>query len=827
MTEPKDEYPASFTGNMDHWADNSLFVEGHSNTTSLPQEANGFDVMTLDMTDLVRKIQELSHLGIEDNKIALPKICVVGDQSTGKSSLIEGISEIQVPRSAGTCTRCPMEINLSESQPGEAWKCVVYLSRRYWYDPNKRMRVVQRKAQTLGPWVPMDGRDEEVFVTLTDKSQVKDAIKWAQIAVLNPNRDSQIYVPGRKQQGTDESTTVSPNVVRLDISAPGFPALSFYDLPGVISQAEHDDEKYLVSLVENLVRYYVSQPNCIVLLTLTMTDDATNSSAARLIRDIKSAKERTLGVLTKPDRISRMESFDQWKEILAGQKFKLGHGYFVVRNNGDPTVDHAKARMEEEAFFSDPFWVGLHSQHQDRFGIRRLQTALSAILMDQIQKCLPSIIAQINEKASSIDAELKTLPDPPTENYQRILTEKVVTLGMRFRGVFDGGSGNGSSSNLFQKYWNRLAMDFQKALAITKPTLITATASDVDIKPQRMDSDCEMILGPSTPRSKRKAPGTDARPPEPQSPVAVNSPSYATKDVFDKWNGPSRKITLNEIRDIKEESHRAGIPNQIDPSAIETLNRASVKHWDGLVNAFVSATCNLVLRVLGMNLDEVIAQYHQTGLYRELRRVISEFVNQLRGAFLDDAMAHYKIECEKPFTMAQLLHKEAQGNALRGLIVGRNRSRARTYLRSAALDANDESRIAEIIKNLAPDTYSQEVEMMASSRAYYEIASSRFLDVICQSAYAKVFSKCRDELVHVINSQLNADSNDRCMELMAEDPERQRRRITLLGERAKLSKAQQWIDSIRRKEDGEDTEMSENTVGDSFSPLTEWIDESI
>ncbi|CEO60687.1 hypothetical protein PMG11_05274 [Penicillium brasilianum] len=834
MTQPKKEYQLPSIANMHNdkpWTENSFFVEASSTSAASPQETNGFDVMTLDMTDLVRKIQELSHLGIEDNKIDLPKICVVGDQSTGKSSLIEGISEIQVPRSAGTCTRCPMEINLSESKPGEAWKCVIYLSRRYLYDPGKHMRAVPRKAQTLGPWVPIGGRDEEVFVTLTDKSNVKDAIKWAQIAILNPSSDSQIYVPG-KNQGTDESTTVkfSPNVVRLDISAPGFPVLSFYDLPGVISQPEHDDEKYLVSLVENLVKYYVSQENCIVLLTLTMTDDATNSSAARLIRDIKSAKERTLGVLTKPDRISRMESFDQWKEILAGRKFKLGHGYFVVRNNQDPSVDHAKARLEEEAFFSDPFWVGLHSQYQDRFGVRRLQTALSAILMDQIRKCLPSLIAKINEKASTIDNELKTLPDPPTENYQRILTEKVVTLGMKFRRVFDGGSGHGASSNMLQKYWNRLAMDFQKALAITKPTLITVTASDVEIKPEKMDADCDMIVVPSPARLKRKAPGSDARSPDVQNPVnlqPVNDHSYSTKDVFDKWTAPSRKFSLQEIRDIKEESHWAGIPNQIDPSAIETLNRESVKHWDSLANAFAVATCNLVLRVLGMNLDEEIAQYRQTGLYRELRRVINEFLNQLRTEFLDDSMAHYQIEQQRPFTMAQLLHKESQKNALRALIVGRNRSRARTYLRGAGFDVDDESNIANVIKSLGPDGYSQEIEMMASSRAYYEIASSRFLDVICQSAYAKVFSKCRDELIDVINDQLNANSVDRCMELMAEDPERQRRRITLLGERAKLSKAQEWMDSIRCNDDYEDTEMSEITVGDSFSPLTEWIDESI
>lgn len=714
---------ASSSAQLDYgrcWPQIDIPMEEPSATAGSPQVTTGFDVMTFDMTDLVKKIQELSHLGIEDNKIALPKICVVGDQSTGKSSLIEGISEIQVPRSAGTCTRCPMEINLSESKPGEAWKCVVYLSRRYWFDPSKQMRAAPRKAQSLGPWVPIGGRDEEVFITLTDKSEVENAIKWAQIAILNPNSDSEIYIPGKNQR-SPETTAVkfSPNVVRLDISAPGFPALSFYDLPGVISQPEHDDETYLVGLVENLVKHYVSQENCIVLLTLTMTDDATNSSAARLIRDIKSAKERTLGVLTKPDRISKLESFDQWKEILAGEKFKLGHGYYVVRNNQNPTVDHAKARMEEDEFFSDPFWVGTMSQYRDRFGVRRLQTALSTILMHQIQKCLPSIVAKINDKATRIDAELATLPAPPTENYQRILTEKVTVLGMRFRGVFDGGSGYGASSNMLQKFWNRLAVDFQRALSITKPTLITVTAFDMETKSERMDSDCDPMVIQTPPRFKRKAPGTDARPQDAQAPtnvVTLPEHTYLTKDVFDKWNGASRKFTLGEIREIQEESHRAGIPNQIDPSAIETLNRASVKHWDGIASTFVVATCNLVMRVLCMNLDEVIAQYHQTGLYRELRRVINEFVTQLRTGFLNDAMAHFQIEHEKPFTMAQVLHKEAQRTALRGLISGRNRSRAKAFLRGSGYDPDDETNIAKTIEKLTPDRYAQEIEMMAVSQ---------------------------------------------------------------------------------------------------------------
>jgi hypothetical protein len=86
------------------------------------------------MTALVKKIQDLRHIGIEDSRITLPKICVVGDQSTGKSSLIEGMSEIKVPRSAGTCTRCPLKINLSASDPDQPWSCRVYLSRKYMFD---------------------------------------------------------------------------------------------------------------------------------------------------------------------------------------------------------------------------------------------------------------------------------------------------------------------------------------------------------------------------------------------------------------------------------------------------------------------------------------------------------------------------------------------------------------------------------------------------------------------------------------------------------------------------------------------------------------------
>ena len=57
------------------------------------------------MKELIEAMTALERLGVGKSDIPVPKVVVIGDQSSGKSSLIEAMSEIQVPRNAGTCTR--------------------------------------------------------------------------------------------------------------------------------------------------------------------------------------------------------------------------------------------------------------------------------------------------------------------------------------------------------------------------------------------------------------------------------------------------------------------------------------------------------------------------------------------------------------------------------------------------------------------------------------------------------------------------------------------------------------------------------------------------
>lgn len=679
-------------------------------TTSMAVQSNdSITLMTQDMKDLVKRIQDLRHLGIEDSRIALPKICVVGDQSTGKSSLIEGMSDIKVPRSAGTCTRCPMEINLSESEPGQPWTCRVFLSRKYIYQSSRRTNKANR-THPLGPWIEQDPEDEH-FITLTEKFHVQDALKWAQLAILNPSRSPNDYVPGQNSDTDPMSTQVkfSPNVVRLDISAPNFPNLSFYDLPGVISLTEFDDERYLVGLVQNLVKEYISHDNCIVLLTQTMTEDATNSSAARIIRDVRGAKDRTLGVLTKPDRIQSGESNSQWREILNGEKFSLGHGYYVVKNNPDPRVEHSEARAEEVQFFSSGPWSTDLYDYRHRFGTRNLQAALSYLLLEQIKGCLPRITSQIDEKASRIDAELKTLPDPPSENVQYILASTLNRLKDEIRSEIDGGL----PEYPLQRFWRHIAEDFERSLRYTRPTVIlVSNADNVVFKVEGGDSsDCEVTSVRTT--VKRKSPGDSA------PAVAQPKKRYSTEH-FDKFNGPAKCFTWEEIREINADSYRVGLPDQTDPRAIENMNRLSVKHWDKPMNAFIRATHKLVHDRLMKQLDDVFSQYHQTGLYRELKRILQNYMQGLREDHFRRAQEHYNIEYNKPFTIAQDAMRIATDDAVQYLKEKRFRARGIKYLNLQGKYAEDDPRREAELKKLTEaqlgkDKFVQEIKMMAVS----------------------------------------------------------------------------------------------------------------
>jgi vacuolar protein sorting-associated protein 1 len=170
-------------------------------------------VYDLQSQKYIHVVQKLRTCGLEE-VIKLPKIAVIGNQSAGKSSLLEAISQIRLPRASGTCTRCPMEIALRRGDP-ENWSCTVSL------------RFENSKHGSIE------------FGTTTSKDAVTDLLRRAQLAILNPNAKVEDFYNLTEIQCKDYSKALnfSKDIVVLEIIGADVD-VTFVDLPGIIARTD-------------------------------------------------------------------------------------------------------------------------------------------------------------------------------------------------------------------------------------------------------------------------------------------------------------------------------------------------------------------------------------------------------------------------------------------------------------------------------------------------------------------------------------------------------------------------------------------------------------
>ncbi|KAF9244557.1 P-loop containing nucleoside triphosphate hydrolase protein [Melanogaster broomeanus] len=328
---------------------------------------------------LLALVKQLRAIGAQAD-LDLPRIAVIGNQSAGeylflwKSSVVEAISGISVPRDAGTCTRCPMECRMSSSDG--PWSCRI--SVRWEFDD-------LGKPQNSVSEVPFGD-------VIYDEGEVELALRRAQAAVLHPGTPSTKFLgmsADEIKNMKDPSIPFSRNVVCIDLEGPNLTDLSFIDLPGIIQNAEPT----VVKLVEDVVTSNI-KGNTIILVALPMTDDIENQKALRLAQEEDSAGMRTIGVLTKPDQVAltSTKARANWIEVLEGRRHPLTHGYYCTRQPDDAEradgVTPAEARAAEVNFFrtTKPWST---TSCPERLGTSNLVGALSEHLVRLISDMLP------------------------------------------------------------------------------------------------------------------------------------------------------------------------------------------------------------------------------------------------------------------------------------------------------------------------------------------------------------------------------------------------------------------------------------------------------
>ncbi|KAI4256558.1 MAG: hypothetical protein L6R42_006150 [Xanthoria sp. 1 TBL-2021] len=822
-------------------------IDATSSDTLDEDSDAGLELLGQGMKAFVTLIQDLRDLGVEELVLPLPKIVVLGDQSTGKSSLIEGISGIKVPRSTGTCTRCPLEVNLTPGEAGSPWKAAIYLQKRYLYEgtqgllpfgkPNAARGERATKNRPFGPWVAQTLPENFLFFKTNKKADIPEALHLAQLATLNPGSDPARYLPGAKNNsGNNRQVQFSPNVIRLDVSSPDVPNLSFYDLPGVINQAEIPEEEYLVTLVRNLVRSYIEDDACINLLAMPMTDDAANSTASKLVQEA-NANNRTIGVLTKPDRVQN-DDMSQWIEILESKKFKIGHGYYVVRNDPDPELSNAVARQKEDQFFDQGLWVGTLGAHRDRFGTLKLSSKLSKLLNSQIRTSLPKITEQVRSKTSEIIARLNQLPEPPKGNLSLKIFEKILHFEQDLRCHLDGGS----EEYPFKKEFHAAALRFRETIRFSYPRLslmdictTVKSSSRLPFRPSTtptpsgnrrniipIDSDEECDVTPrstqtSTP-SKRKHPATNLAQSTPPKRSRLNDiPQYTpSKDsVASSFDGShidldrtapfARRFTIMEIRTIRQDAH-IGLPGQIDPKATERMIKESLSYWDEPLDVLLQFTRQTCLDMIIQRASSVFGHWQGTRCFETLLEICQSFFQEHFTIQTASAKRVLAIERQAASTLNEEAMRSASETAMVTLETACRNERVKAFLTKQDVDwdsnLNERARTDKMSKvtdaQLGPNPYSIELRAIADVRGYYDCAYSQFVDAVYKGIRAELFTTCRNDLGNALKQRIGLEEKDaeqRCAVLLAVDPENERIRGELMKQKSNLEKACEWFES--------------------------------
>ncbi|XP_027348439.1 dynamin-related protein 4C-like [Abrus precatorius] len=329
-------------------------------------------------------VENLRRLNIAKEGIQLPTIVVVGDQSSGKSSVLESLAGISLPRGQGICTRVPLVMRLQN------------------HPLPKPELVLEFNGKSIS----------------TDEAHVSDAINIA---------TEELAGLGKGICNTPLTLLVKKN---------GVPDLAMVDLPGITRVPVHGQPENIYDQIKDMIMEYIKPEESIILNVLSASVDFTTCESIRMSQSVDKTGLRTLAVVTKADK-----SPEGLLEKVTADDVNIGLGYVCVRNRiGDESYE--EARMEENVLFeSHPL---LSKIDKSIVGIPVLAQKLVQVQAMIISKTLPGIVKKINEKLANNLSELEKLPvnltsvaDAMTAFMQIIGLSKEALRKVLLRGEFD------------------------------------------------------------------------------------------------------------------------------------------------------------------------------------------------------------------------------------------------------------------------------------------------------------------------------------------------------------------------------------------------------
>ncbi|KAI7808612.1 interferon-induced GTP-binding protein Mx-like [Triplophysa rosa] len=315
-------------------------------------------------------VDSLRALGVEKD-LNLPAIAVIGDQSSGKSSVLEALSGVALPRGTGIVTRCPLVLKLKKVRDEDTW---------------------------LG-WLSFKDQHME----LESPAEIENAILDAQMALAG-------------QEG------ISHEMITLEIRSNDVPDLTLIDLPGIARVATGNQPKDIMKQIKDLIEKFIKKQETISLVVVPANIDIATTEALQMASNVDPDGYRTLGILTKPDLVDKgME--ETVVKTVNNLVIPIKKGYMIVKCRGQQDINDkltlAEALDQERMFFDE----SAHFRpllEDGKATIPLLAKKLTNELVIHITNSLPQLQEELEMKLAKTTEDLKLLGDEvPLDRHEK------------------------------------------------------------------------------------------------------------------------------------------------------------------------------------------------------------------------------------------------------------------------------------------------------------------------------------------------------------------------------------------------------------------------
>ena len=372
----------------------------------------------------------LNSIFINRSDMSIPKLVVIGSQSSGKSSILNSILGLDIlPTGSNMVTRGPLQLELIQSINDTKAVFGEYMN---------------------GEWV---------------------IIKQIELNAANPTKEQKreinSIIRSITKEYAGEGMNITDKPIYLRIFSPNIPNLSLVDLPGLtmVACTDKGQPRDIKDRIRNLLATYISDKNSIIMSVMPARTDIEADLALDLVKEYDPEGIRTVGILTKLDLMNEGTDITAYLENKISKDLQLKLGYYGVKNRNRLQMNEFSTsdglRLEKEYITSHKIYS--NSRYKKHLGIPALCNNLSSILVKALKKNIPGILDKINKELVEAEHKLHKLGTaiPEEASLQSALIHKTIAkLSRRYISVLEDRGKNINTARNIKDCFRELRQNF-------------------------------------------------------------------------------------------------------------------------------------------------------------------------------------------------------------------------------------------------------------------------------------------------------------------------------------------------------------------------------